>query len=159
MSSRSTACATYRLTTQERRPQMGSLLDLLARPDTVIGVGQSRVTMFKGDIDWEVKGPGLLVPRSRLTGRIVTPYEDTDWLENLLTIGGASIQWQTLIGNGTATAAQPLTYYSNAHAYLSVGDASTAAADTQTELQAVTNRTRKPMDATYPLHTDTTGTA
>lgn len=138
---------------------MASLLDKLASPDTVIGVGQSRVTMFKGDIDWDVKGPGLLVPRSRLTGRIAIPYEETDWLENLLTIGGASIQWQTLIGNGTTTAAQQLTFFNNANARLAVGDSSTAAADTQTNVQAATNKLANAMDATYPLHTDSTGTA
>jgi hypothetical protein len=78
---------------------------------------------------------------------------------NLLVIGGASIQWQTLIGNGTTTADQELTYFNNARAAIGVGDSSTAAADTQTNLQAATNKLRKAMDATYPLHTDTEGTA
>jgi hypothetical protein len=131
----------------------------IASPDTVIGIGRSRVTMFRGDIEYDVRGPGLLVPRDALTKRLAIPYEDTDWLENLLTIGGASIQWQTLIGNGTATAAQPLTFYNNGNARLAVGDSSTAAADTQTNVQAVTNKLANAMDATYPLHTDSTGTA
>jgi hypothetical protein len=131
----------------------------LASPDTVIGIGRSRVTMFKGDIEWEVKGPGMLVPRDALTGRIAVPYEDVDWTENGLTIGGASIQWETLFGNGNTTAGDAKGFYSNANARLSVGDSSTAFADTQTELQAATNRLRKAMDATYPLHTDSTGTA
>jgi hypothetical protein len=120
------------------------------------GKGKSHVAMYKGDIEWEQTGSGVLVARDALTKRIALPYEETDWLENLLTIGGASVQWQTLIGNGGSGALQ---YYNNANAYLSVGDSSTAAADTQTELQAATNRVRKAMDATYPLHTDTTGTA
>lgn len=127
--------------------------------DILIGRGVSRVQMFKGDIDWEVKGPGMLIPRSSLTGRIVAPYEDVEWTENGLTIGGASIQWQTLIGNGTTTAAQPLTFYNNANARLAVGDSSTAFADTQTNVQAASNKLANAMDATYPLHTDTTGTA
>lgn len=129
----------------------------LASPDTVIGIGLSRVQMFKGDIEYDVQGPGLLVPRDALTKRLAVPYEDVEWLENGLTIGGASIQWQTLIGNGTATGGQALTYYNNGNAHLGVGASSTAFADTQTDL--LTTPTRKAMDATYPLHTDTTGTA
>ncbi|MDP9828047.1 hypothetical protein J2S57_003796 [Kineosporia succinea] len=75
---------------------------------------------------------------------------------NLLMYGGASVQWQTLIGNGSATADQALTYYSNARAAVGVGDSTTAAAATQTDLQAATNKTRVAMDATYPQHTDGT---
>jgi hypothetical protein len=71
---------------------------------------------------------------------------------NLLTIGGVSALWQRLIGTG-------VTAFSNGTAVIGVGDSSTAAADTQTDLQASTNKTYKGMDATYPLHTDSTGTA
>lgn len=91
-------------------------------------------------------------------GEAVEPYEVIEREGNLLVIGGASIIWQTLIGNGTATADQELTYFSNARAALGVGDSSTAAADTQTNLQAATNKLRKAMDATYPQHTDSEGT-
>lgn len=73
---------------------------------------------------------------------------------NLLMYGGASCQWQTLIGNGTTTAGQALTYFNNAQAAIGVGDSTTAAAATQTNLQAATNKLRKAMDATYPQHTD-----
>lgn len=73
---------------------------------------------------------------------------------NLLVYGGASIQWQTLIGNGVATAGQALTYFNNAQAAIGVGDSNTAAAAGQTNLVAATNKLRKGMDATYPLHTD-----
>jgi hypothetical protein len=132
---------------------------LQLNPDAFWAIGRSRVTMFKGDIEYDVKGPGLLVPRDALTKRIAVPYEDVDWLENGLTIGGASIQWETLIAPGSTTAGAANGVYSNANANLSVGDSSTAFADTQTELQAATNRLRKVMDATYPLHTDSTGTA
>jgi hypothetical protein len=116
------------------------------------------VERYAGDIDYEVKGPGLLIPRAINTGEIVTPYDVTEVEGNILTIGGASVQWQTLIGNGTTTAGQALTYYNNANAHIGVGaNSGTAAVDTQTDLQ--TTPTRKAMDATYPLHTDTTGTA
>jgi hypothetical protein len=49
-----------------------------------------------------------------------------------------------------------LTYFNNGNAYIGVGDSTTAAAATQTDLQASTNKLRKAMDATYPQHTDAT---
>lgn len=84
------------------------------------------------------------------------PYEVIEREGNLLMYGGASCLWQCLIGNGTTTADQTLTYFSNARAAIGVGDSSTAAAATQTDLQAATNKARKAMDATYPTHTDAT---
>ena len=75
---------------------------------------------------------------------------------NLLMYGGASCIWEALIGNGTATAGNPLTYFNNANANIGVGDSTTAEAATQTDLQAATNKQRKPVDATYPQHTDGT---
>lgn len=73
---------------------------------------------------------------------------------NLLVYGGASVQWQTLLGNGTTTAGQSLTFFNNTNAAIGVGDSSTAAAATQTDLQASTNKLRVAMSATYPQHTD-----
>lgn len=73
---------------------------------------------------------------------------------NLLMYGGASCLWQCLIGNGTSTAGQALTFFSNARAALGVGDSTTAAAATQTDLQAATNKVRVGMDSGYPSHTD-----
>lgn len=75
---------------------------------------------------------------------------------NLLMYGGASCFFQTLIGNGTGTSGQTLTYFNNGNAYLGVGDSSSAVAATQTDLQAATNKTRVAMDATYPQHSDGT---
>ena len=46
--------------------------------------------------------------------------------------------------------------WSNANAYLGVGDSSTAEAATQTELQAATNRFYKAMNATYPSRSSQT---
>lgn len=43
-----------------------------------------------------------------------------------------------------------LTAFNNANAHLGVGDSSTAFAAGQTDLQAATNKTRNPMDSTYP---------
>lgn len=43
------------------------------------------------------------------------------------------------------------TAFDNSNAYLGVGDSSTAAADTQTGLQASTNKLYKAMDVSYPV--------
>lgn len=75
---------------------------------------------------------------------------------NLLMYGGAGCLIQCLIGNGTSTAGQTLTFFSNARAALGVGDSTTAAAATQTDLQAATNKVRVGMDSGYPSHTDGT---
>lgn len=72
---------------------------------------------------------------------------------NLLLIGGVSLLWQLAIGNRAAGA---LEYLNNANARILVGTSSSAEADTQTALTAAAN---KAMDATYPQHTDSTGTA
>jgi hypothetical protein len=71
---------------------------------------------------------------------------------NLLVIGGVSLLWQLAIGNRAAGA---LEYLNNANARIGVGTSSTAEADTNTSL---TGSVFKAMDATYPLHTDSTGT-
>lgn len=89
-----------------------------------------------------------------LVRRGLKPYEVLERHGNLLMYGGASCQWQTLIGNGTTTAGQALTYFNNAQAAIGVGDSTTAAAAGQTNLQAAANKLRKAMDSTYPQHTD-----
>lgn len=86
----------------------------------------------------------------------VAPFEVVEREGNLLMYGGASCLWECLVGNGTGTASQTLTYFDNSNAHLGVGDSSTAEAATQTDLQAATNKLRKAMDATYPSHTDGT---
>jgi hypothetical protein len=83
-----------------------------------------------------------------------TPDEVLHHIGNLLMYGGVSCIWEALKGNGTATAGQALTYFSNAQAAIGVGDSSTAAAATQTDLQASSNKLRVAMDSTYPTHTD-----
>jgi hypothetical protein len=73
---------------------------------------------------------------------------------NLLMYGGVSCLWQFLLGNGTGTAGQTLTYFNNANAAVGVGDSSTAAAATQTDLQASSNKLRVAMNSSYPSQTD-----
>ncbi len=89
-------------------------------------------------------------------GLAPAPYETIERVGNLLMYGGASCLWQCLIGNGTATTGQTLTFFNNGNAYIGTGDSNTAAAATQTDLQASTNKARKAMDSTYPQHTDAT---
>jgi len=80
------------------------------------------------------------------------PYEVIEREGNLLLIGGASALWERLIGTS-------ITVFDNTNANIGVGDSVTAATDTQTDLQAASNKLRKGMDATFPTHTDSTGTA
>jgi len=129
-----------KLTRQEKI----ALLD--AGFDIACWVGRARVKKYWGD--WSAEQID--------TGLAGDPYDIFEGAPNLLMYGGASCQWQTLIGNGTTTAGQALTYFSNAQAAIGSGDSTTAAAATQTDLQAATNKVRKAMDATYPLHTDGT---
>ncbi len=84
----------------------------------------------------------------------VEPDEIISKRHNLLMYGGASVMWEALIGNGTASAGQVLTFFSNAQAAIGVGDSSTSPAATQTNLQASSNKLRVGMSATYPIHVD-----
>lgn len=62
---------------------------------------------------------------------------------NILVTAGIGLMLDLLIGAGG-------TVYSNANAYLGVGDDNTAASAGQTNLQAATNAYRQAMDSTYP---------
>lgn len=71
------------------------------------------------------------------------PYEVIAHEGNLYVNAGIALTLDLLIGAGG-------TVFSNANAYLGVGDSSTAASASQTNLQAATNKLRKAMDATFP---------
>lgn len=62
---------------------------------------------------------------------------------NLLLNEGIQLLEDLLIGAGG-------TAYNNANAYLGVGDSNAAESASQTGLQAASNKTYKPMQATYP---------
>jgi hypothetical protein len=106
-------------------------------------VAQVRVDKYEGDWSAEEIEAGLAEESF---------VETVERQGNLLTIGGVSALWERLIGTS-------VTAFDNANAYLGVGDSTTAAADTQTDLQASLNKTRKAMDATYPQHTDSTSSS
>lgn len=71
-------------------------------------------------------------------------YDTAEIPGNLLLNEGITVLITLLIGTGG-------TAFSNANARLGVGDSSTAAAATQTALQASTNKLYKAMEPTYPL--------
>jgi hypothetical protein len=77
------------------------------------------------------------------------PYDVSSFEGNLLLNEGMT-EALNLIGGITADA------YSNTNARIGVGDDDTAAAAGQTGLQAVTNKTWKAMEATYPQVSDQT---
>jgi hypothetical protein len=74
-----------------------------------------------------------------LAGAPVEVYE----ADNLLVNVGIQLMLDLLIGAGG-------TVYDNSNAYIGIGDSNTAAAAGQTDLQAVTNKVKAAMDATFP---------
>lgn len=77
------------------------------------------------------------------------PVESIEREGNILVNAGISLLEDLLIGAGG-------TAYNNANAYLGVGDSSTSASASQTDLQAASNKTRVGMDATYPSRSSQT---
>lgn len=80
------------------------------------------------------------------------PDEVIQIVDNLLLNAGINFLLNILIG-GSAVTYPP---WSNANANLTVGDSSTAAAATQTDMQAATNLATAGMDATFPSVTNQT---
>ena len=100
----------------------------------------------------------MMAERARGIGRIdvdkyehIDPNDPTSPLvfvgraegKNLFLNAGITQIWNLVTGVNANT-------YTNAEAQIGIGDSSTAAAASQTDLQAPTNKTWKAMDATYP---------
>ena len=102
------------------------------------------VDAIQWKVAWKLEKFNILQTIHGITG----PYEVIDGEGNLLMYGGASALWQRLIGTG-------VTAFDNSNAYIGVGNSTTAAAATQTDLQGASKH-REAMDATYPTHTDGT---
>lgn len=79
-------------------------------------------------------------------------YEESEIQGNLLLNEGIAELWDLTCGLGSPTA------FNNANARLGVGDSATAAAASQTDLQAATNKTYKAMSASYPSRSGQTVT-
>lgn len=136
---------------EARREQVG------VTERAVLGASVEVVDAVRWRAKWRVeKYHGDYANDAEIAAAGETPYDVIEREGNLLMYGGASNLWQCLIGNGTGTAGQTLTFFNNGNAYIGVGDSTTAAAATQTDLQAATNKDRQPMEATYPQHTDGT---
>ena len=71
------------------------------------------------------------------------PYEVLVGEGNLLVNAGSTALWQALRGDA-------VTAFSSANSRLGVGDSTTAAGTSQTDLQAATNKLRKAMDSGWP---------
>ena len=74
------------------------------------------------------------------------PYEVIEGDGNCLLNGGIDEMWDLIAGDSA-------NHFNNAGAQIGVGDSNTAAAATQTDLQAATNKTYKAMDSGYPTST------
>jgi hypothetical protein len=73
------------------------------------------------------------------------PYAVENIEGNLLLNEGINELWSLVCGTGGVK-------FDATNAYIGVGDSSTAAAATQTGLQAATNKLYKGMDSTYPTY-------
>ena len=114
-----------------------------------VGVGLAQHDAAQWRVKWRVEKYDGEIDQAALAAGLLTPLEVVEGEGNLLTTAGITALWTLLIGGGGTT-------FSNANAYLGVGDSSTAAAVGQTDLQAASNKLRKAMDATYPtVATDT----
>ena len=76
----------------------------------------------------------------------IKPYETVEKEHNCLLHEGLIGVFYLIAGVGVAKTA-----WNNANARIGVGDSATAPVDTQTGLQAATNKLWKAMNATYPL--------
>ena len=72
-------------------------------------------------------------------------YEVSEFEKNILVNAGINAMLTLLAGGGG-------TAFNNANAYIGVGDSSTAAAASQTDLVAASNKLRKAMNASYPTY-------
>jgi hypothetical protein len=75
--------------------------------------------------------------------QLFQPYEVIDGEGNLLLNSGIDEIWDLLAGDSS-------NHFDNTNAQIGVGDSTTAADATQTDLQASTNKAYKGMDSGYP---------
>ena len=75
--------------------------------------------------------------------RLFTPGEVIEGEGNCLLNSGIDEMWDLIIGDSA-------NHFTSATAQVGVGDSSTAAAPTQTDLQAAANKTYKGMESGYP---------
>jgi len=81
--------------------------------------------------------------------QLFTPYEVIEGEGNCLLNTGIDEMWDLI--TGAVSGADHI--FDNSHAQIGVGDSSTAADASQTDLQAATNKTYKGMETGYPTST------
>ena len=118
---------------------------MISLPEYGNWVGHMRAVFYEGNVTPEDIAEG----RVKIARR---PDGSGEWIveaENILANLGIQLLEDLLIGAGG-------TVFNNANSYIGVGDSTTAAAATQTDLQAVTNKFKKAMDVTFPSRTSQT---
>ena len=91
-----------------------------------------------------------LTPTQRLAFLdTVKPYETIEGEDNCLLNSGINEIWDLITGVVSGAAH----IFDNAATQIGIGDSDTVAAATQTDLQAVANKTYKGMEATFPTST------
>ncbi len=94
--------------------------------------------------------------------RIEKYASDSDYLQGILSEPPIELDGNVGLNEGIQAALDlmcdigSLTPFSNASAYLGVGDSATEASATQTDLQATSNKVYKGMEASYPQRTNQT---
>lgn len=88
--------------------------------------------------------------REREFHELFTPYEVKEGDGNCLLNSGIDEIWDLV--TGVVSGADHI--FDNTHAQIGVGDSTTAADATQTDLQATTNKTYKGMESGYPTSTN-----
>ncbi len=126
-------------------PSMG----VSRRPESGLWMASWVCEKFNADLDDYYKEFGDRSEAERRFHRENTPFERINVPGNLLLSVGIQVMLDALIGTA-------VTAFSNANARIGVGDSATAAAASQTDLQAATNKLRKAMDATFPSRVNQT---
>ncbi len=78
--------------------------------------------------------------------QLFKPYQIIEGEGNCLLNSGIDEMWDLIVGDSS-------NHFDNTNAQIGVGDSSTAADATQTDLQAATNKTYKGMESGYPTST------
>ncbi len=78
--------------------------------------------------------------------QLFKPYQIIEGEGNCLLNSGIDEMWDLIVGGSS-------NHFDNTNAQIGVGDSSTAADATQTDLQAATNKTYKGMETGYPTST------
>jgi hypothetical protein len=111
----------------------------MGKKETANWLCRFRLSKYREDIE-EYRG------REEEFHRIFSPYKIIEREGNCLLNTGIDEMWDLITGASS-------NYFNNANAQIGVGDSSTAADPSQTDLQAGTNKTYKGMESGYPTST------